>query len=102
LFPLGPGRRSKEVTGLIANYAAGREGGSVLYGTYFCAQLVADSYMHMGLLEMEGSPPNDYSPGAATPVEWDRPPGGGQPCPPDSPSTATGSAKPTSLPPVGP
>jgi hypothetical protein len=121
LFPLGPGRRSKEVTGLIANYAAGREGGSVLYGTYFCAQLVADSYMHMGRLEMDGSPPNGYSPaafgmddalgrlplvnvalGAATPVEWDRPPGGGQPCPPDSPSTATGSAKPTSLPPVGP
>jgi hypothetical protein len=71
-----------------------------------CAQLVADSYMHMGLLEMEGYPPNGYSPaafgmddgrgrlplvgpaalGAATPVEWDRPLGGGQPCPPPSPA----------------
>jgi len=109
-FPLGPGPdKYKEVTGLMANYLAGQEGGSVLYGTYFCAQLVADSYMHMGLLEMEGYPPNGYSPaafgmddglgrlplvtpaalGAATPVEWDRPLGGGQPCPPDSPREPT-------------
>jgi len=27
--------------------------------------------------------------GAATPVEWDRQPGGGQPCPPDSPREPT-------------
>jgi hypothetical protein len=92
-FPLGPGpAKYKEFTGLMANYVAGREGASVLYGTYFCAQLVADSYMHMGLLEMQGHPPNGYSPaafgmddsgrlplvspatlGTATPVEWDQP-----------------------------
>ena len=37
---------------------------SLFFGTYFCAQLVADSYMHMGLLEMELFPPNGYSPAA--------------------------------------
>ena len=92
----------------MANYLAGQEGMSVLYGTYFCAQLVADSYMHMGLLEMEGYPPNGYSPaafgmddglgrlplvnvalGVATPVDWDPQPGGGQPCPPGSPREST-------------
>ncbi len=75
--------------------------GSLFFGTYFCAQLVADSYMHMGLLEMEVFPPNGYSPAAfdmdgtdrlplvkpaalksAIFVKWDRPTGSGQPCPP--------------------
>lgn len=102
-FPLGPGpRKYKELTGLMTNYAAGQEGASLHYGTYFCAQLAADSYMHMGLLAMEKYPPNGYSPaalgtdagvgrlplvnvalGAATPVEWDAQHGGGQPPPPD-------------------
>ena len=103
-FPLGPGPdKYKEFTGLMTNYVAGQEGGSVLYGTYFCAQLVADSYMHMGLLGMERYPPNSYSPaafgtdggarplplvsavlGAVTPVQWDGQAGGGQPCPPNA------------------
>jgi hypothetical protein len=100
-FPAGPAKWDPEVTGIAANYLAGQEGSSVLYGTYFCAQLVADSYMHMGLLEMEGYPPNGYSPAAfgmtdakrlplvppATLgdvrfVEWDLPTGAGVPCPP--------------------
>ena len=36
----------------------------MFYGHYFCAQLVADSYLHMGLLDMEVFPPNGYSPAA--------------------------------------
>lgn len=71
----------------------------MFYGTYFCSQLVADSYMHMGLLEMENYPPNGYSPAAfgmndpnrlplVAPakhadtifVEWDGPTGSGTPC----------------------
>lgn len=98
-FPNGPGpEKFKEFTGLMANFVAGQEGMSVLYGTYFCAQLVADSYMHMGLLDMAEWPANSYSPAAfgrtdtempfvssvtlATPqpVEWDKPTGSGQPC----------------------
>jgi hypothetical protein len=64
-FPEGPGGKYfKEFTGLMANYLAGQERMTVLYGTYFCAQLVADSYMHMGLLESENYPPNSYSPAA--------------------------------------
>jgi hypothetical protein len=62
-FPNGPGPKwFEEFSGLMANYLAGQEGMSVLYGTYFCAQLVADSYMHMGLLNMDEWPPNSYSP----------------------------------------
>lgn len=99
-FPSGPGK-DPDVTGLGANFLAGQDKGSLFFGTYFCAQLVADSYMHMGLLEMEVFPPNGYSPAAfdmdgtdrlplvkpaalkpAIFVKWDRPTGSGQPCPP--------------------
>lgn len=52
------------VEGLLANYAAGQLRSSSLYGSYFCAQLVAESYMRMGLLAMEDFPPNGYSPAA--------------------------------------
>ena len=45
---------------------AGQDRASFFFGTYFCAQLVADSYMHMGLLDMELFPPNGYSPAAFT------------------------------------
>lgn len=55
-----------EVTGLGATFLAGNDRASFFYGTYFCAQLVADSYMHMGLLDMELFPPNGYSPAAFT------------------------------------
>jgi hypothetical protein len=47
---------------LAANFAAGQAGMTMFFGTYFCSQLVADSYMHMGMLEMEGRPPNAYAP----------------------------------------
>jgi len=63
-FPSGPSLGDPEVTGLAANYVAGQKGMTLFYGTYFCAQLVADSYMHMGLLEMDVFPPNGYSPAA--------------------------------------
>jgi hypothetical protein len=97
-FPSGPGPKwFKEFSGLMANYLAGQERATLLSGTYFCAQLVADSYMHMGLLEMGEYPPNSYSPadfgrtdkempllgvtlGIPTPVEWDKATGSGQPC----------------------
>ena len=53
-----------ELEALALTYTLGQEGGSADFGTYFCAQLVADSYMHMGLLDMAGYPPNGYSPAA--------------------------------------
>ena len=88
-----------EVTGLGATFLAGNDRASFFYGTYFCAQLVADSYMHMGLLDMELFPPNGYSPaaftmdgttrlplvgvklGTVTLVEWDGQAGAGVKCP---------------------
>ena len=97
-FPTGPGSEP-DVSGLGLNFIAGQDGGSLFFGTYFCAQLVADSYMHMGLLEMETFPPNGYSPAAFSMsdsdrlplvkpatlgdvffVDWDRPTGKGIPC----------------------
>lgn len=67
-FPSGPAAfgQDPEVTGLGATFLAGNDRASLFFGTYFCAQLVADSYMHMGLLEMELFPPNGYSPAAFT------------------------------------
>jgi hypothetical protein len=47
---------------LAANFAAGQSGITHHFGTYFCSQLVADSYMHMGLLEMDARPANAYAP----------------------------------------
>lgn len=62
-FPMGPGGENYgEFTGLAANYAAGQAGMTLFHGTYFCAQLVADSYMHMGILSMDQWPANSYSP----------------------------------------
>jgi hypothetical protein len=81
---------------LLANFLAGRKGNSLFFGTYFCSQLVADSYMHMGLLRMDHLPPNAYSPaafanrslplvppatlGEVSFVTWDGPKGHGCPC----------------------
>ncbi|MGZ4302383.1 MAG: hypothetical protein ACXVR9_01115 [Gaiellaceae bacterium] len=45
------------------NYAVGQLGVSLCFGTYFCSQLVADSYLHAGVLEM-AHPPNAYTPAA--------------------------------------
>ena len=71
---------------LAANFAAGQAGMTLFFGTYFCSQLVADSYMHMGVLELDGRPPNAYAPahfGLETTAEfrmtdpppWVKPPG---------------------------
>ncbi len=91
---------------LAANFAAGQRGVTLHFGTYFCSQLIAASYMHMGLLEMDARPPNAYAPahfgidkadfrmtdppplvppaalGEVFFVEWDLPPGPGhgRPC----------------------
>jgi hypothetical protein len=89
---------------LAANFAAGQLRTTMYFGTYFCSQLTADSYMHMGLLEMEARPANAYAPahfgidttnfGMTDPpplvppaalgdvcfVTWDRPTGHGTPC----------------------
>jgi hypothetical protein len=97
-FPTGPGS-DPAVTGLGLNFTAGQDRASLYFGTYFCAQLVADSYMHMGLLAMEAFPANGYSPaafgmddpvrfplvkpaaiGASFFVKWDLPTGSGTPC----------------------
>ena len=47
---------------IAANFIAGQVGTTLFFGKYFCSQLVADSYMHMGLLEMDARPPNAYAP----------------------------------------
>lgn len=67
-FPAGPAVFGQDpmVTGLGAGFIAGQLRASLFFGTYFCAQLLADSYMHMGLLDMELFPPNGYSPAAFT------------------------------------
>jgi hypothetical protein len=89
---------------LLANFEAGQRRTTLSFGTYFCSQLVADSYMHMGLLEMEARPPNAYAPahfgidtadfvitdppplvppaalGKLCFVTWDRPTGHGTQC----------------------
>jgi hypothetical protein len=64
-FPtLGSDAEKAAVYGLGANFLAGQDRSSTLFGTYFCAQLVADSYFRMGLLGMEDFPANGYSPAA--------------------------------------
>jgi hypothetical protein len=89
---------------LVANFVAGQSGTTLSFGTYFCSQLVADSYMHMGLLEMDARPANAYAPahfgivttdfgitdppplvppavlGDVSFVTWDRSLGHGKPC----------------------
>lgn len=52
------------VCGLAFNFSLGLALASCNYGTCPCAQLVADSYMHKGLLAMDTYPPNGYSPAA--------------------------------------
>lgn len=51
-------------TALPVNFAAGLKSSTFFVGTYFCAQLVADSYLHMGLLSHDRYPANAYTPGS--------------------------------------
>jgi hypothetical protein len=55
-----------EYIGMPLGFEAGQKRIQPYWGTYFCAELVADSYMHMGLLSMDTYPPNAYSPGTWT------------------------------------
>jgi hypothetical protein len=64
LFPAGVGPGDPAATGLGESYAVGQTGSSILWGNYFCSQLVTDTYMHMGLVEMDDYPPNGYAPAA--------------------------------------
>ncbi|MEX2178537.1 MAG: hypothetical protein WD801_07490 [Gemmatimonadaceae bacterium] len=48
--------------GLAASYAMGRKFGLTHAGHYFCAHLIADTYMHMGLLPIAPLPANGYAP----------------------------------------
>jgi hypothetical protein len=64
LFPAGVGPGDPAATGLGESYLAGQTGSSIMWGNYFCSQLVTDTYMHMGLIEMDDLPPNGYSPAA--------------------------------------
>jgi hypothetical protein len=54
---------------LPVNFTAGQAGITMFAGTYYCSQLVADSYLHMGLLPA-GEPANSYPPSdfASTPA----------------------------------
>src|SRR5262249_59755558 len=63
-FPKGIGGQDPAASGLGENFAAGALYTTLFYGTYFCSQLLADSYMHMGLMAMDSYPPNGYSPAA--------------------------------------
>jgi hypothetical protein len=47
--------------GLIASYALGRKH-LTHAGSYYCAQLVVDSYIHMGMVNNREFPANAYSP----------------------------------------
>jgi hypothetical protein len=91
-------------TAMADNFIAGQKGMTMYFGKYFCSQLVADSYMHMGVLDMDARPPNAYAPahfgleatadfGATDPprfvsatlghavfVAWDMPETDGTPC----------------------
>jgi hypothetical protein len=101
LFPAGVGPGDPAATGLGESYVAGQTGSSILWGNYFCSQLVTDTYMHMGLVEMDDYPPNGYAPaafgiddpstvglrlvppaklGATFFAEWDGPAGSGTTC----------------------
>lgn len=48
--------------GLAASYAMGKKFGLTHVGHYFCAHLIADTYMHMGLLPIAPQPANGYAP----------------------------------------
>lgn len=54
-----------EFVGMPINFGLGQKDTMTWWGTYFCAELVADTYMHMGILSMD-FPPNAYSPGTFT------------------------------------
>jgi len=49
--------------GLLASYLSGIKFQQDVKGSYFCSQLVADTLMHMGMLETSPWPPNSYVPG---------------------------------------
>lgn len=48
--------------GLMGSFLLGNLFKATIAGSYFCAQLVADTYMHMGLLPISPFPANSYSP----------------------------------------
>jgi hypothetical protein len=48
--------------GLAASFAVGNILKVTVAGSYFCAHLIADTYMHLGLLPVSPFPPNSYSP----------------------------------------
>ena len=48
--------------GLVGSSSLGRLFDATIVGNFFCAQLVAESYMRMGLLPIAPDPANSYSP----------------------------------------
>ncbi|SRR5579883_1823 len=48
--------------GIAGSYFIGKKFSATIAGSYFCAHLIADTYMHMGLLPTAPLPPNGYSP----------------------------------------
>lgn len=51
-----------DAMGFAASWAFGREANGTIAGSFFCAQLVAQSYMAMGLLPIRPRPANAYDP----------------------------------------
>jgi hypothetical protein len=48
--------------GLAGSYAMGKKLHATIAGNYYCAHLIADTYMHMGLLPIAPVPANGYAP----------------------------------------
>lgn len=62
LYPSFNQKELNLATGLLLTYLTGKYLGEPITKYYFCAQLVADTYMHLGLLDTTPLPPNGYAP----------------------------------------
>ena len=62
LYPSFNQQELNLATGLLLTYLTGNVLRAHVTGYYFCSQLVADTYMHVGLLDRTPIPPNGYAP----------------------------------------
>jgi len=62
LFPSFTEQQLGLSVGLLLTYLTGKVLQAQVCGYYFCAQLIADTYMQLGLLSKTPLPPNGYAP----------------------------------------
>jgi len=62
LFPPGDEKELNLSAGLLLTYMTGKYLQEPISKYYFCAQLVAATYMYLGLLDTTPLPPNGYAP----------------------------------------